>query len=200
MKEIRLGTIGSGAIVRSILDNVKLTGIGWIDNQLHIQIRMADGLDGYSEWIDSILYGRSGYDRQIPYTPLSWSVGNLYYEEYMYSYTPEDIDGLSLILSVNISKDRIDGPWVVRFPLSTIFPEVKEKTEESGTTWQDFGEVKEPEATEQVTDEVVELENSPYYVPFDETAPAEENPMQPAQGICQSLSSSSPTWRYRPST
>ena len=25
MKEIRLGTIGSGAIVRSILDNVKLT-------------------------------------------------------------------------------------------------------------------------------------------------------------------------------
>ena len=34
--------------------------------------------------------------------------------------------------------------------------------------------MKEPEATEQVTDEVVELENSPYYVPFDETAPAEE--------------------------
>ena len=157
-----------------MIPGVYVTGIGWIDNQLHIQIRMADGLDGYSEWIDSILYGRSGYDRQIPYTPLSWSVGNLYYEEYMYSYTPEDIDGLSLILSVNISKDRIDGPWVVRFPLSTIFPEVKEKTEESGTTWQDFGEVKEPEATEQVTDEVVELENSPYYVPFDETAPAEE--------------------------
>ena len=157
-----------------MIPGVYVTGIGWIDNQLHIQIRMADGLDGYSEWIDSILYGRSGYDRQIPYTPLSWSVGNLYYEEYMYSYTPEDIDGLSLILSVNISRDRIDGPWVVRFPLSTIFPEVKEKTEESGTTWQDFGEVKEPEATEQVTDEVVELENSPYYVPFDETAPAEE--------------------------
>ena len=156
------------------IPGVFVTGIGWIDNQLHIQIRMANGLDGYSEWIDSSLNGASGYDRQVPYTPLSWSVGNLYYEEYIYNYTPDDIDGLSLILSANISRDRIDGPWVVRFPLSTIFPEVKEKTEEAGTTWQDFGEVKEPETTEQVTDEVVELENSPYYVPFDETAPAEE--------------------------
>lgn len=127
-----------------------LNGIGWIDNQLHIQIRMADGLDGYSEWIDSILNGVSGYDRQIPYTPLSWSVGNLYYEEYIYSYRPEDIEGLSLVLSANISRDRIDGPWVVRFPLSMICPDVKEKAEETETAWQEFGEYYDPAAAEAV--------------------------------------------------
>jgi len=151
-----------------------VTGIGWIDNQLHVQIRMGNDLDGYSKDIASGLHGEFGFDGEVSYSPLSWSVGSLYFEEYIFNYTPDDIDELTLILNTNIARDRIEGPWVVRFPLSTIFPEVKEKTEESGTTWQDFGEVKEPETTEQVTDEVVELENSPYYVPFDETAPAEE--------------------------
>ena len=154
------------------IPGVFVTGIGWIDNQLHVQIRMADGLYCYSSWIDGELNGISGYDRQVAYTPLGWADGNKFYDEYIYNYTPEDIDKLSLILTSNISKDKIDGPWVVRFPLSAILPETK--AEEEGTGWQDFGEVKEPEATEQVTDEVVELENSPYYVPFDETAPAEE--------------------------
>ena len=157
-----------------VIPGVFVTGIGWIDNQLHVQIRMADGLYCYSSWIDGDLNGITCYDRQVPNTPLSWADGDKYYDEYIYDFTPENIDELSLILTSNISKDKIDGPWVVRFPLSAIFPEVKEKTEESGTSWQNFGEVKEPEATEQVTDEVIEPENSPYYVPFDETAPAEE--------------------------
>lgn len=155
------------------IPGVFVTGIGWIDNQLHVQIRMADGLYCYSSWIDGDLNGISGYDRQVANTPLGWADGNKFYDEYIYNYTPEDIDKLSLILTSNISKEKVEGAWVVRFPLSAICPDVK-KTEEEGTSWQDFGEVKEPEATEQVTDEVIEPENSPYYVPFDETAPAEE--------------------------
>ena len=153
-----------------VIPGAYVTGIGWLDNQLHVQIRMANDLDGYSKHIESYLNGIYGYDRQVSYTPLSWSVGSLCFEEYIYNYTPEDIEELSLILNTNIARDRIDGPWVVRFPLSAICPDVKEKAEESGTTWQDFGEPKDPETTEPITDENTE----PDFVPFDEKESVEE--------------------------
>ena len=93
-----------------------VTGIGWIDNQLHVQIRMADDLAGYSEGIYCNTKGTTGYGKEVPYTPLGWVAGSACYEEYIFNYTPEDIENLSLILNSNISYKSEYGTWSVEFP------------------------------------------------------------------------------------
>ena len=109
-----------------------VTGIGWIDNQLHVQIRMGDGLAGYSEGIYCNRKGSSsGYDSAVPYTPLGWTAGGASYEEYIFTYKPEDVENLQLILNSSISYESEYGMWSVEFPLSAICPMVK--TEEPET-------------------------------------------------------------------
>ena len=108
-----------------------VTGIGWIDNQLHVQIRMADDLAGYSEGIYCNTKGTTGYGKEVPYTPLGWVAGSACYEEYIFNYTPEDIENLSLILNSNISYKSEYGTWSVEFPLSAICPNVKAEEPET---------------------------------------------------------------------
>ena len=131
-----------------VIPGAFVTGIGWIDDQLHVQVRMADGLAGYSEWVDTSLNGEYVFDREVPNTPLNWVAGDKFYKEYIFNYTPADADRLNVIMSTSSAHESLDGVWVVRFPLSKICPNVKVETPEA-------------EPVEETTEETAEVAEEP---------------------------------------
>ena len=127
----------------SLSDKVSLTGIGWIDNQLHIQLCLDNPMSWSVNPVDSLAGQRSFYDdRRISYSPLEWFAGdNRVYMEYVFDYKPEDLEYLNLNLWATVGVKEAEGDWRVEFPLNLICPDAKEAAPE-GTPGTDPAEGK----------------------------------------------------------
>lgn len=110
-----------------LLSNATITGIGWIDDQLHVQICI-NGLKSnsfhFSETVEG--EGSTGKNREVSYSPLSWYEDGNEYLEYVFDYKPGDEKTVTLNLDITVAQETIPGPWEFRFQLGMICPDVKE--------------------------------------------------------------------------
>ena len=108
-------------------EDLYLTGIGWIDDQLHVQICI-NGLKSssfnFSETVEG--EGWTGNNREVSYSPLNWYEDGNDYLEYVFDYKPGDEKTITLNLDITIAQEIITGPWEFRFQLGMICPDVKE--------------------------------------------------------------------------
>ena len=126
-------------------EDVLLTGIGWIDNQLHMRVEytgeatfMKNGTS-YGQaciaWITGI-----GTD---PVEQPDWSVtyttpteaGSSASSPRQFEYIldfgePENLDKLELFMNIDVIEDALQGDWTFSFPLSTIYTESEPETAE----------------------------------------------------------------------
>ena len=132
-------------------DDMLLTGIGWIDNQLHVRIEYTgDGLSKNGKWYDQSCdvwisgdyidpAAHEGFG--VDYTMLTGSgkagVATNQYEEIL-ACGPDNYDEVSLILNYSVLVDVVQDDWTVNLPLSTICPEIEpaEVAAETDDEWQ----------------------------------------------------------------
>ena len=124
-----------------------LTGIGWIDGQLHVQVHLTDmkrvstDAGSNTNWDVDILDYFSGtgfFEAKV--SPVKWDDtgdGETDWIEFILDCKPEDIDRISLEAEVTERTDTIEGNWMFELPFSAIQPEkytvtVKEDTVEYG--------------------------------------------------------------------
>ena len=107
-----------------LLDNAAVTGIGWIDGLLHVQIHLTKP-SSWSVFFDYRLQGESGNGnrKELPYSPLEWWDGEGEWLEYVFDYRPEDADNLILNCSMSVGQGNERGTWEFDFPLSSVLPE-----------------------------------------------------------------------------
>lgn len=105
----------------SLLDNTLITGIGWIDGKLHVQVHLTD-LISWSARISASLSGETGSEdvKELSYSPLEWYTEEGEWIEYVLDCKPEDQDRLSLAFSATVGQQYVSGMWKAEFPLSTI--------------------------------------------------------------------------------
>ena len=109
-----------------VLDNVKLTGIGWIDGSLHIQFHNPDahgfGDRASTNWGFGMDYD-SDYWTEDLFDGASWDEngdGASDWQEEILNCTPETLEKLKPVVEVTVTDNIVDGDWEIRFPLRTI--------------------------------------------------------------------------------
>ena len=110
-----------------LLSNASVTGIGWVDGLLHLQIHMKENTSSGFSFIQTYDGTRYyGWERQAPGSPYFWfrdDRAGSEYREFVFEYQPEDIDKLDMILNADVGSLLTEGEWYIRFPLSMICPE-----------------------------------------------------------------------------
>lgn len=124
----------------SRFSDIRLTGIGWLDGQLHLQFRRPKGREipyrnGTHDY-DSLDFSLSYIEDQpdtsvLACQPLQWTEnGNSdeIWMEYIFNGTPADIERQEICMTVALTDAVLDDGWTVEFPLSTILADAKEET------------------------------------------------------------------------
>ena len=107
----------------NLFRDVNLTGIGWIDGQLHVQFhnKGRDFIDIHngrssacSFWAEASVYGRT-YQETIPgYSPLDWDGdgdGWSEWSECVINCKPEEAEQLELCAEITITTDILEDDW-----------------------------------------------------------------------------------------
>ena len=102
-----------------VLPNMKITGIGWIDDRLHVQFCVKN------------MTRASFYFNFVQRSELSWydADNDGSYTEVIFDIGPGDEKIKEMYFCPEIGQEQIFGPWRIEFPLSTICPETKAETE-----------------------------------------------------------------------
>ena len=111
-----------------LLPNAAITGISWIDDQLHVQICI-NGMLSHSIFFNETAEGNGeiGKSREVSYSPVEWFEDEKNYKEYVFDYKPGDEKETTLAVDLNSAQERVIGPWEFRFPLGMICPDVKDE-------------------------------------------------------------------------
>ena len=123
----------------TLFGTVKLTGIGWIDNKLHVQIQIPDasvtsiGQNAYSSWmISPIAALTEGKDRRdVDYDRLSWGYSaerEPAWQEFVWEISPEDQDRLDLRVYMTHVTKTLDAKWEFQVPVDTILAKTGTET------------------------------------------------------------------------
>ena len=130
-----------------LYENVTLSGIGWIDGQLHVQFHNT-GNSSYHK--GNVTYGtwsvwNYGNVEDKEYSPLRWRINNDNYaewEEYVYDVKPDETEGLELGTRISVLKEVLDDRWTVEIPLKAVCadvqalePEIEERVTGFMTAW-----------------------------------------------------------------
>ena len=115
----------------SLSGNTSVSGIGWIDGQLHIQLRIS-GLISWSAGISAFLSEDTGFTdvEEVSYSPLEWFTEDGEWYEYVFDCKPEDAENLKLYFDGTVGRERLQGSWKIQFPLSAVCPDAAGTEEE----------------------------------------------------------------------
>ena len=107
----------------SLYEDVCLTGIGWIGDQLHIQfhqkgIEYLDMRNGRgstcSVWVEGIVSGKTYAETDVGYSPLCWDGnGNGWSEwtEYVFNCKPEEAEQAEFSAEITVTKAILENDW-----------------------------------------------------------------------------------------
>ena len=111
-----------------LFGNVELSNIGWIDGKLHIQVH-ADSQNAGSFpnlWLNAFLRGNTDtLWKELDYSPVEWYEDNDSWCEYVYDYSPEDLDRLEITADAVFGAKTVTDDWSVQLPLTAIYSEDK---------------------------------------------------------------------------
>ena len=122
-----------------VLDDVKLTGVGWIDGSVHVQFHNpnAHGFGGErvsasGNWSTYLFYDWD-YDTEDLYDLASWDEngdGSIDWEERILNCTPELLEKLQPTVEVSVTDALVEGDWEIRFPLRMICADTTDQMDE----------------------------------------------------------------------
>ena len=103
----------------SLWEGTKLTGIGWIDGRLHIQVNST--WDGEPVSVNIYTPVQHQY-----YRPLEWVDDNNYnatVQEFVLDVNPEEIEQSTLTVGIIKTKASLNDSWELQVPISILLPE-----------------------------------------------------------------------------
>ena len=109
-----------------LADGVRLTGIGWINDRLHVQTATDRDKAEIAFVYDSWNQKEYTQSRMIWDDMSVWQMGSDVYMEEVNDCKPEEADKLRLFTATSVRSQYTEGLWEVQFPLSWIYPAVKE--------------------------------------------------------------------------
>ena len=119
-------------------ENIFLTGIGWINNELHVRIHFADnramtaeyGYEDirYEAWMEDYADEEGERIARLVWDDTGDGIPD--WTEYVVNWTPEDADRIRLYVEVKTLEKYVDDTWAVKIPLRL----VKEDPDNSGET------------------------------------------------------------------
>ena len=106
-------------------EDVTLTGIGWIDNELHVQLHMTDRVirafaaksDAGNSYVDGIQYCETGFEEE------SWDEdgnGRGDWAEFISEVKPEEKDSVKAEIRIQKYIESVTDDWEIRIPLNQI--------------------------------------------------------------------------------
>ena len=107
----------------NLFRNVNLTGIGWIDGQLHVQFHnkgrnFIDIRNGRSSacsvWAEASVSGRTYQETNPGYSPLDWDGdgdGWSEWSECVINCKPEEAEQLELCAEITVTTDILEDDW-----------------------------------------------------------------------------------------
>ena len=120
-------------------ENAKLTGIGWIDDRLHVQIHLvgeaiqtSDGLEHMGATANAVCSVAENEDSLIWYD----EDGDGFFDwlEYVFDAQPEDVEQSQLTSTVWEHKEILEDNWEIQVPINMLLPENGEDTESQEET------------------------------------------------------------------
>ncbi len=107
-----------GTTVTEICPGADVTGIGWIDGMLHVQIRTDQGTSGIVYLTDAPEDGMDEGDIfDWARSPQYAGDHRMICEDFIFDITPEEAAALTLCGWFMIQSDPVQGPWEVTFQL-----------------------------------------------------------------------------------
>ena len=106
-------------------EDVTLTGIGWIDNELHVQLHMTDRVirafaaksDAGNSYVDGIQYCETGFEEE------SWDEdgnGRGDWAEFISEVKPEEKDSVKAEIRIQKYIESVTDDWEIQIPLNRI--------------------------------------------------------------------------------
>ena len=117
-------------------EDVTLTGIGWIDNELHVQLHMTDRVirafaaksDAGNSYVDGIQYCETGFEEE------SWDEdgnGRGDWAEFISEVKPEEKDSVKAEIRIQKCIESVTDDWEIQIPLNQIMAGGSQETDES---------------------------------------------------------------------
>ncbi|QUA52000.1 leucine-rich repeat domain-containing protein [Aristaeella lactis] len=117
-------------------EDVTLTGIGWIDNELHVQLHMTDRIirafaaksDAGNSYVDGIQYCETGFEEE------SWDEdgnGRGDWAEFISEVKPEEKDSVKAEIRIQKCIESVTDDWEIQIPLNQIMAGGSQETDES---------------------------------------------------------------------
>ena len=117
-------------------EDVTLTGIGWIDNELHVQLHMTDRVirafaaksDAGNSYVDGIQYCETGFEEE------SWDEdgnGRGDWAEFISEVKPEEKDSVKAEIRIQKYIESVTDDWEIQIPLNQIMAGGSQETDES---------------------------------------------------------------------
>ena len=118
----------------SLWEGAKLTGIGWIDGRLHVQVQCTQDImpigDDEETWVEAQVNLSTLAAHQY-YRPLEWrdtSDWSLNGKELVLDVKPEDMEQSELTANIRKQKGLLKDNWELQVPISMLLPETGEDT------------------------------------------------------------------------
>ena len=113
----------------SLWEGAKLTGIGWIDGRLHVQVQCTQDImpigDDEESWVEAQVNLYTPVAHQ-DYRPLDWrdtSDWSLSGKEYVLDVKPEDMEQSELTANIKKQKGLLKDNWELQVPISMLLKE-----------------------------------------------------------------------------
>ena len=100
-----------------ICPGAAITGLGWVDGKLHVQVREQVGQDLNTTGVVELL-DKNGEPLYSGYECFYDLENHVRYDEYAFAVTPEDVSSHTLTGHFSILDGYLEGPWEVTFPLA----------------------------------------------------------------------------------
>ena len=118
----------------SLWEGAKLTGIGWIDGRLHVQVQCTQDImpigDDEEAWVEAQVNLSTLAAHQY-YRPLEWrdtSDWSLSGKELVLDVKPEDMEQSELTANIRKQKGLLKDNWELQVPISMLLKETGEDT------------------------------------------------------------------------
>lgn len=105
--------LAPGEAAIPVTDTVSITGIAFVDGQLHIQSRSTSNIVGCDAYLVDAEGNRESAPRYLNFT-IDEGKNHGFYKEEVFDITEADLENYTLEIVVN-SSEKIEGPWKVTF-------------------------------------------------------------------------------------
>ena len=124
-----------------LLPNTVITGMGWIDDQLHVQVCTDETVSQLASFDGDKTGAEYGTAKESSNGRMQWKTNGKAYMEYIFDYKREEADTLNLYVHLDVEQVEVKGDWHIELPLDMILEKAEPEDETKG--WTDLDNIPE---------------------------------------------------------